>query len=73
MPLNLVQFNLRPIGTWLVIAIVVIAILAIGLKIVSKVISTWVRVAIIVGSLLVIAAAFCVLSTFLKSGEGPIW
>ena len=73
MPLNLVQFNLRPIGAWLVLAIVVIAILAIGLKIVSKVISTWVRVAIIVGSLLVIAVAFFVLSTFLKSGEGPIW
>jgi len=69
--LDLAQFDLGLLGGWLIVAIAAVAILFVILKIVAKVISTSLRLAIIVGSLLVIAVALLVLSTFLGEGRLP--
>ena len=67
---DLAQFDLSNLGAWVVIAIAAVAILAVVLKVIGKVVSTSLRLAIIVGSLLVIAAAMYVLAILLR-GKTP--
>lgn len=65
------SFDWQLLCAWVVVAIAAISVISVILKIVSRVVSASLRAAIIIGSLLVIAAALCVLSTLLQNWSLP--
>ncbi len=71
MSFDLTQLDIGQLGAWGVISIAAVAILAVVLKVISKVVSTSLRIAIIIGSLTVIAAALFVLSMLWNKGTIP--